>query len=635
MLKNTIHLAKKHKIITSFGILVIFGGGYYTYAKISEKKVDTQYVLTQVQKGTIISSVSGTGQVSVSNQVELKPKVSGDLISLNIKNGQEIKAGVVIAQINAKDALKSVRDAENNVQSARLSLEKLKKPVDSLSLLQSENSLAQAKDNLTKLKLSHEIDYQKAIDAKRKAEDDLSKAYEDGFNSVANAFLVLPGLVTGLDDIFLHSGDFEASFWNIDWYVNQVNINNKDKATIFKSDVTAALNNAKNAYTKNFEDYKSASRVSDPSTIEALINETYETTKLIATAVKTSNNYLDFIQADMEQYDRPIPTLMKTHQSNIDSYTGTTNTHLSSLLSNLNTLKTSRETIVNSERNLKEMDQNHPLEISTAEQTIREREASLAKLKSGTDALDIQSAELTLRQRQSALSDARENLGDYSVKAPFDGVIAKVDVKKGDSVSSGTSLATFITRQKIAEISLNEVDVAKIKTGQKATLTFDAVDGLSITGQVGEIDALGTVSQGVVSYTVKILFDTQDERVKSGMTVSAAIITDMKSDVLTLENSAVKSQGTSNYVEVLDSIIPASANQTGVTSPNAPRQQPVVTGIANDTTTEIVSGLKEGDQVILRTVTPSTNKTTTQAPSLIGGGGSGARTFGGNAGFRQ
>ena len=65
-------------------------------------------------------------------------------------------------------------------------------------------------------------------------------------------------------------------------------------------------------------------------------------------------------------------------------------------------------------------------------------------------------------------------------------------------------------------------DFLTIKVGDKATLTFDAVTDLSISGQVAEIDTVGTVSQGVVSYALKIAFDTQDTRVKPGMTVSAA-----------------------------------------------------------------------------------------------------------------
>src|SRR6185503_5946600 len=109
----------------------------------------------------------------------------------------------------------------------------------------------------------------------------------------------------------------------------------------------------------------------------------------------------------------------------------------------------------------------------------------------------------------------------YTVRAPFSGTIAKLSVDKGDQASSGTTVATIISKNQIADLSLNEVDAAKVTVGQKATLTFDAVEDLSIAGAVASVDTLGTVSQGVVSYVVKIQFTTQDERVKPGMSVNA------------------------------------------------------------------------------------------------------------------
>jgi hypothetical protein len=172
---------------------------------------------------------------------------------------------------------------------------------------------------------------------------------------------------------------------------------------------------------------------------------------------------------------------------------------------------------------------------------------------------------------------------------------------------------------------LNEVDVAKIKADQKATLTFDAIEGLTISGAVAEINTIGTVSQGVVSYTVKIGFDTQDDRIKPGMSVSAAIITNMKQDVLTIPNNAIKMQGTERYVELFDTPLPTATDTQGVASSAAPRRQTVETGISNDTMTEIVSGLKEGEQIVTRTIT-STQTTTQTAPSLFSTGG--GRTMG-------
>jgi HlyD family secretion protein len=203
------------------------------------------------------------------------------------------------------------------------------------------------------------------------------------------------------------------------------------------------------------------------------------------------------------------------------------------------------------------------------------------------------------------------------VPAPFSGTIASVPVQKGDNVSSGTTVATIITSQQVATISLNEVDIAKIQLGQKATLTFDAVADLKITGKVAQIDSIGTVSQGVVNYNVKISFDTTDERIKPGMSVSAAIITNIKQDVLIAPNSAVKNQNGSAYVEMFDNALPAPlAGVQGSPSATPPRQQDVTVGISNDTSTEIISGIKEGDEIVTKTILPTT--TTMTAPSIFG-----------------
>lgn len=146
-------------------------------------------------------------------------------------------------------------------------------------------------------------------------------------------------------------------------------------------------------------------------------------------------------------------------------------------------------------------------------------------------------------------------------------------------------MATIITKQKIAKISLNEIDAAKVKIGQKTTLTFDALPEVTITGKIIDVDTVGTVSQGVVSYGVKIVLDSDDERIKPGMSVTADIITDAKPDILVLPNSAIKSQAGTYYVELMQ----ASGEI---------RQQSIEIGISNDTSTEIVSGLQEGDMVV-------------------------------------
>jgi HlyD family secretion protein len=262
--------------------------------------------------------------------------------------------------------------------------------------------------------------------------------------------------------------------------------------------------------------------------------------------------------------------------------------------------------------------------LLSAENSISSAKSAIVTLQKGTDPLDIQSQTLNLEQAQNSYNNA------FTV-APFSGVFARADVNQGDTIGSGATVGIFISNQKIAEVSLNEVDVAKVKIGQKVNLTFDAIDGLNITGTVAEVDLVGTVAQGVVTYNVKIGFDTQDTRIKSGMSVSAGIITDVRQDVLTVPNGAIKAQGNTSTV----SLVPAGNGQDGqtVALAIAPVLTQVEVGLSDDTNTEVTSGLKEGDLVVARTIAGSV-ASTQSAPSILSaatGGRGGAAAGAGRA----
>ncbi|MDO8659138.1 MAG: HlyD family efflux transporter periplasmic adaptor subunit [Candidatus Parcubacteria bacterium] len=554
-----------HKKISIVLLIVILGIGYWGYNKFTSTAGDTRYLTAKVEKGTIIASISGSGQVSSLNEVDVKAKASGDVIYLAAKNGQKINAGGLIAQLDDKDIQKSIRDAELNLESAKISFNKFK--------IQNSDENLQA---------------------------DLAKAYDDGFNTVSNAFLDLPGIMTGLNNTFFETYP-GTSQWTVDWYAGQAGGEDQYKATTLKESFIDSYNKAKKSYDINFDAYKTISRTSDSATIETLTTQTYNTTKLISDTIKNANNYIDFVNDSIQNNNYDNPAIITTHKATLNTYTSKTNTHLVNLLGVTTNIKDYKDAFPNTE-------------------------------------LDTQSENLSIKQKENSLQDLKDKLADYFIRAPFAGTISVVNIKKGDSVSSGTSIATLATNTQIAEISLNEVDVAKIKIGQKATLTFDAIPDLTISGVVVDIDAIGTVSQGVVTYTVKISFDTQDDRVKPAMSVSAAIITDIKQDVLAVPNSAIKSlpansregQAGKSYVEMFDTSLSEPIDGLiGSISKITPKRIPVEIGLTNDTQSEIISGLKDGDEIIARTILPTA--TTTATPSLFGNtGGSRANTGGGN-----
>src|SRR3989344_3536567 len=436
-----------HKIISGFVLIVIIGGGYWGYQKFTSTAGDIRYITAQVEKGIILASVSGSGQVSALNQIDIKSKVSGDVMYLAAQDGQKIDTGGLVAKLDDKDTQKSIRDAEVNLESAKIALEKLK--------------IEKSKENMNA---------------------DLAQSYDDGFNTVSNVFLDLPGIMTDLNDMFFKSNPTTGQ-WNIDWYEGQVKEEDRGKTKTFKQNFIDSYNKAKITYDAGFDNYKIISRTSDNATIEILILQTYDTTKLISDALKNANNYIDFVNSSIQKNNFETPTLITTHRASLNGYTAKTNSHLLSLLSVKTNIKNYKDSFVSAD-------------------------------------LDIQSSELSVKQRENALQDAKEKLTDYFIRAPFEGTIAKVSIKKSDTVSSSAVVATLITKLQLAEISLNEVDVAKIKIGQKAILTFDAIPDLALSGAVADIDSIGAVSQGVVTYIVKVSFDAQDERVKPGMSVN-------------------------------------------------------------------------------------------------------------------
>jgi len=560
---------QKKFIIIFLVVLVV--GGYLGYRALKNNNKETRYVLTSAQKDTIVVSVSGSGQISAQEQLDIKSKVSGEVAAIFVEKGQKVNKGSLLLKLDDTDFQKAFRDAQTSLETAKLELEKLLEPPDELTLLQAQNALEQAKET------------------KQKAEDNLEKSYDDGFNAVANAFLDLPTVMAGLQDI-LFGYNFSSVQSNINYYKDATKSYAYDESIVQYENAHERYQLARKAYDQNFADYNSAaSRYAQKPAIEALINQTYETTKAIAEAVKSANNLIQFYKDKLTERNLKPSPLADTHLASLNTYTAKTNSHLSNLLS------------------IKRTIQDYKDSITSAERSIAEKEKSLAKLKSGPDDLDIRAKKIAIQQKEDNLLTAKENLDKCSVYAALSGLISDIKVKKGDTVSAGTVLVSLITNQKIAEISLNEVDAAKVKVGQKATLSFDALPETTITGKVIEMDAVGTINQGVVSYGVKIALDTDDQRIKPGMSVTADIITDIKTEVLVLPNSAVKSQGGVYYVELVE--VPQDKkeeflnNKTGVVLTNPAKRQVVEIGLANDTLTEISSGLQEGDIVVASTIT--------------------------------
>lgn len=530
------------------------------------------YTYGTAAKGMIMQSVTGTGQISSSRESSVTSKVASKVLKVTVANGQKVKTGDIIARLDSSDANSAVWDAQESLESAKLSLEKLQ-TVDDLTLIQAKNALTAAKESLESSK------------------DDLNENYEQGFNAVASAMIDFPAAIEGMRNIVVGTSSYvvQSSPTYLDYYYDAIK-SYDSQADELEAKAASSYQQAKTDYERNFQSYKSTSNLSSESEIETLIESTYQTSKSIAQALKDINTFVQRYQDVMNAQKITPQTFSTTHLSNLSGYIAQSNSNVSDLFSAGQNIENSKSAITSGQR------------------AVDEKTKSLADVAAGADALDVKSSQLSIQQKERALADAQDNLDNYTIVAPFDGVVASVDVDEGDNVAANGSIAKIITSSQIATVTLNEVDIAKVEVGQKAMLTFTAIDGLTATGKVIEVSTIGTVSQGVVSYEVVVALDTESDQVKSGMSISAAIITQTKQDVVLVPSIAVKSGNNGSYV-----LMPVSGDSVEQVT-----EQAVTVGLSDDTNTEISDGLSEGDKIVVSSAKSTSAKSVTSSSKSSG-----------------
>lgn len=587
-IKNSI---LSHKFITTLVVLALAGGGYYAYSSAKKASVGTQYVMTQARIGTLTQTITGSGQVSAENQLDLKSEVSGDIISIPVKVGDSVRTGEIIASVDPHDALIAL-------ENARISLAKLVEPAKPRDIQAAQNTV--------------------------------DKAYSDSVATISNTFLDLPDVLNGLNDLF----------YSRDGFLGDSNVSLlSDTARTYRDEAGRSYDTANRSYLSIVMSYKSLLASSNKQSISKLLTDTIDTSNKLAEALRNTQNAITFIIKNQPEYHTSSASGVST---DITTWSTSINSNITSLVSNRNSIKSSENT--------------------------------LTDLQEGSDSLDIQTQRI-------ALSEKEHTYSKYFIRAPFDGIIGRIPVNIHDTASNGTVIATIASANKMTIVALNEVDAVKVNSGQRVTLTFDAISGLTINGTVVSVDQVGVATQGVVTYNIKISFNESDPRIKPGMSTDATIITAEKTDTLLVPSSAIKTQGQQKYVEIFDpSVIAQLRSQNGgtnnsfassslartrrnslasstdvtastsemyrlanestttpngqrnfasstsnniartftITSLTAPTKIMVTVGESNDTSSEVLSGLNPGQFVVTRTMTGTAVSSQASTPSLFG-----------------
>ena len=221
-----------------------------------------------------------------------------------------------------------------------------------------------------------------------------------------------------------------------------------------------------------------------------------------------------------------------------------------------------------------------------------------AKAQIGVDTAKLKQAKAQVMQSEASLKQLEEQLSYTTIIAPMDGVILSRDVEIGDAVSSILvlgSTATLVftegdTSQVYVQGKVDEADIAHVYMNQPARIKVESFRDRVFNGKVTKIAPLGVEKDNVTTFEVRVSIDNPGGELKANMTANAEILLDEHKGVLTVPENAVMYDPQKNATVE----IPDKSQKEGK------RKIPVKVGLSNGSVTEILSGLKEGDQVVLQ-----------------------------------
>jgi len=587
------------RIITAIAVIIILAGaGFGIYRFISTKNNQSQTVqqrTARVVRGDITVSVSGSGPIESAQSEDLTSTVASTITNVFFKDGDRVKKGDVIFELENQDAKDKIDSIKSQIDDVNSSIANVEESIKNLQVTAPISGYVKNLNISEGDRVSKGSNILTIIDtSKLKVTLPFSAAVYGKVRVGMPAVVYIPNI----------SQSLEGSVT----YTSNTTYTNDYGGKVFDVDIT----------------------ISNPGALQEGMKASAEIKVGSETYLSTQDSSLEYV----------------------------------------------------SKQNVKaEVDGEVEMVVARNNQWV-EKGSLLVKLKNDDLTTQLKNYQSQLKNLEQQLKEAQQNLENYYIRAPFDGVVTNINFKKGDSIKAGETLATvFDDKNLVFNVDIDELDIAKIKVGQKVNITVDALPETQtnpLTGKVSKIPLEGTTQNGVTTYSVTISIDNPKD-LKIGMNANAEIIVNQKQNVLMVPLEAVQKFG-NRYFVFVKSNSGSEQNQSGSLPPlfrhrneqtNAENQsssnqqtsnwrprwaqqggissgysnsqgtagvsqfrarrlasllnnsyykgcilRPIEVGINNDQYIEVVSGLNEGDTVVLPPL--STGTSTTQGQSQQG-----------------
>ena len=573
----------------------------------------------QVARGAVTQTVAVSGSVSSAGTVKLNPATSGKVAQLLVAVGQAVSAGQPLAKLDTTDLEAALASAQNNVDAAQTNYAKALSGVSDAQSSYSQtqqstaNDIASAQQALAKLKANYTAARNNVLTLIQGMQSDISK-FRVGVPAASTELAqiqsdLLQGYQTPDNRTAQNAvNQAQAPMTNAVTYTNGILASAYDDFSVSWGALLTAMNTFDGAIAAN-GDTSSASQ----SYQQAQVAYSLALGRLTS-ALDVPNGQLTAVQSAATTAQNALSTTATKNDPSQDQARGDLLTLQTMLISESQLVTSAKSKTTQAGTSLGPIGDAISGSYVTAQQNITAAQLRAAQSLQGAQTSlnnqpsNVQSAQNALNNAQNALATAQANLDNAVIKATVAGVVTTIGAQVGENVSSASTTGFIVianTGSMALHGTIGESDVVKLKVGQVATVTVDAVSTAKMTGKVTALDPVATIAAGVPVYGVDVTIDLPTASVKPGMSGTANVIIASSPNALVVPNLAVKTATGRRYLTVMKDGLQVDTE--------------VTFGISNDTVTEVLTGVQEGDVVVL----PQPRATATGAGGRgiqIGGG---------------
>ena len=515
--------------------------------QIDSKKQEVDYELFEVIRGNISQEISEVGQLKKGEEISLAFKASGIIQKIYVKVGDQVGKWNILAKINTQGLNIQLDQAKSDMKIYQANLDKLLIGATPEEIERAEITLSSAQVSLKNAK-------QNLVNVESQSEENLKAAYEDALNVLNNSYLKIYNTFNTVDSI---QGTY---FYGYDQESLKVK---EDKESI------------KNAKIKS-KSYLDIAR--NQQTNENIDNAVSEIKKLLVIV----SNSLIVIRDECESsvYANTVSsankTLLDTEKTNIN--TGLTN--LTNSEQTISSTKLTNESNINTAKT----------SVSTAEGVLKTAQNELNIITASPQKTDLDLYEAQLAKAESQVKYLENQIQESYLYAPVDGQITDIKKRTAEMALSGSEMIVFLPDDPFQiEVNIYEEDIVKIKIGNLVDISLVAFPDQIFKGNVISINPAQQLIDGVVYYKININFENIIDQAKPGMTADLVINTDSRENILIVPEDAIQKENGTVTVEVLE-------------DENKIEERQIEIGLqeTNDNMVEIISGLLEGEKVIIR-----------------------------------